>query len=972
MPPIKKTINKSLKNESPPPDWEKLIKIQSSPKKQTPVEWVGPTEIESANEHIKIWEETVKKNEHLLKNALKEKPQNKAIINLIKEDIEYAKRELDIGKKYRDKLQSKKEEEIKKTSPKIKSPKNMDYDDLCKFWIKSIPYIYVQGEDIENSFRYYILNESDYENVKKYNLGENFSLINKCPNGWVHNYFLLYNENINVDFENIRIEGIKINIPDTIKNIKDLTVYLKIPMFSFNVVKKYEEISQIPELPFVSLCLMLEKIKNEKKEGKKIILKKFFGLYNKSKNASCSVILKLLLPQTDKTRYNLGENKLGKVYIKLLGISPDSLNAKRILDWKKPTKSGYKFESFGSVLVDSIKNYIGGGSSGISVGKIYDFLMELALAKDKNTDIFRKIINKLSLIEHKYLINIILKDGISERLVLDTFHKNAYSLFNSTSDVDYVCSQLFNLKSDQDYKGNFLTLFKPIKPMLASRRAPEKLPFEEKNKCYILETKFDGERLQIHKDKKKIKLYSRQGNDVTELYQSIIPSIIKNVTYENCILDGEILVWDKNLNKFDEFGSLKPNAKFFMKEKIIKKTIDSDNYNKQIVFVSFDILYRNNESLIELPLRARYTLLNSGIRPNDIIRISEQKIICKREEFITEFNKILEKKEEGLMLKTLDSQYYPGFRSNGWIKVKPAYIKDIGDELDLIIIGGYYSDSNKRGNVSRFLMGVYDNIKSKYLSFVKVGTGYSVHELKLLQEELEDSWIPYNDKSIPEDVILGKEKPDLLIEPLNSRVLSISGHQFIFSDQYATSITLRFPTSKKIRYDKDHKDVTTLDEILELEKEYGSLATQSLDINSLEPGEYMPKSRRKKEYKLLEHFKPADLRNIEIKTDLFKGMEIYVMSGDKTYSKQKFEEMIYENGGKLTQNPTKDTKYIITEKETFKVKNLMDKNIVLKNQWVLDSIKENKLINIDDYKFKISKTTKAKTIFKPAISIGSD
>lgn len=60
-------------------------------------------------------------------------------------------------------------------------------------------------------------------------------------------------------------------------------------------------------------------------------------------------------------------------------------------------------------------------------------------------------------------------------------------------------------------------LFYPMKPMLAGKK-PLTF-FDEQEKEYLLETKFDGERLQVHMDKNNIKLFSRNAKDYTHLYK---------------------------------------------------------------------------------------------------------------------------------------------------------------------------------------------------------------------------------------------------------------------------------------------------------------------------------------------------------------------------------------------------------------------------------------------------------------------
>ena len=51
-------------------------------------------------------------------------------------------------------------------------------------------------------------------------------------------------------------------------------------------------------------------------------------------------------------------------------------------------------------------------------------------------------------------------------------------------------------------------------------------------------------------------------------------------------------------------------------------------------------------------------------------------------------------REEGIMIKNLDSIYKPNERKDKWIKLKPEYIDGVGDDLDLIIMGIIFSGNS--------------------------------------------------------------------------------------------------------------------------------------------------------------------------------------------------------------------------------------------------------------------------------------
>lgn len=60
-------------------------------------------------------------------------------------------------------------------------------------------------------------------------------------------------------------------------------------------------------------------------------------------------------------------------------------------------------------------------------------------------------------------------------------------------------------------------------------------------------------------------------------------------------------------------------------------------------------------------------------------------------------------------MKNLKAPYRLSQRTDEWIKIKPDYIDGMSENLDLIVLGGYFGDGSRRaGGVSHFLLGVID------------------------------------------------------------------------------------------------------------------------------------------------------------------------------------------------------------------------------------------------------------------------
>lgn len=94
---------------------------------------------------------------------------------------------------------------------------------------------------------------------------------------------------------------------------------------------------------------------------------------------------------------------------------------------------------------------------------------------------------------------------------------------------------------------------------------------------------------------------------------------------------------------------------------------------------------------------------------------STREIANSNQQVVEALNKAIDTRLEGIVVKSPDSVYKPSVRSgSGWFKVKPDYMLGLNDDLDLIIIGGYYGVGRRSGLISHFLTGVaVDDVNNK-------------------------------------------------------------------------------------------------------------------------------------------------------------------------------------------------------------------------------------------------------------------
>ncbi|XP_015339575.1 DNA ligase 4 [Marmota marmota marmota] len=725
--------------------------------------------------------------------------------------------------------------------------------------------------------------------------------------------------------------------------------------------------SQTPQtvashVPFADLCSTLERIQKSKGRVEKIRHFKEFldswrkfhdALHKNQKNVTDSFYpaMRLILPQLERERmaYGIKETMLAKLYIELLNLPREGKDALKLLNYRTPTGTRGEAGDFAMIAYFVLKpRCLQKGSLTIQqVNELLDSIASNNSAKRK--DLVKKsllqLITQSSALEQKWLIRMIVKDlklGVSQQTIFSVFHSDAVELHNVTTDLEKVCTQLHD--PSVGLTDISITLFSAFKPMLAAIANIEHIEKDMRHQSFYIETKLDGERMQMHKDGDVYQYFSRNGYNYTEQFgaspqEGSLTPFIHNAFQPNvqtCILDGEMMAYNPNTQTFMQKGN-----KFDIKRMVE----DSD---LQTCYCVFDVLMVNNKKLGREILRKRYEILGSTFTPiPGRVEIVQKAQAHTKNEVIDALNEAIDKREEGIMIKHPLSIYKPDKRGEGWLKIKPEYVTGLMDELDILIVGGYWGKGLRGGMMSHFLCAVAEKPPpgkkpSVFHTLCRVGSGYTMKELYDLGLKLANYWKAFHRKAPPGSILCGTEKPEVYIEPCNSVIVQVKAAEIVPSDMYRTGCTLRFPRIEKIRDDKEWHECMTLEDLEQLRgKASGKLASKHFC-----PGgddEPQEKKRRappkvKKAIGIIEHLKAPNLSNVSKVSNIFEDVEFCVMSGTDSHPKPDLENRIAEFGGYIVQNPGPDTYCVIAGSENIRVKNIIasDTHDVVKPAWLLE------------------------------------
>jgi DNA ligase-1 len=471
-------------------------------------------------------------------------------------------------------------------------------------------------------------------------------------------------------------------------------------------------------------------------------------------------------------------------------------------------------------------------SEKMTVERVYNTFDKIARTSGSGSQevklrLVSNLLNDASYREAKYIMKFImgtLRLGIADHTIMDSlalaFTGNRADrhilekAYNVSSDLGEV-ARLLATKSLESLKSLQITLFKPVRPMLSERVRSSEEAMEKINGRAAAEYKLDGERIQIHKGKGKVELFSRRLEKVTHHYPDItgaIGSIIAN----DAILEAEIVAINPLTGEYLPFQELMHRRRKYEINQAVEDYPVSLNF--------FDVLYIDGQDTTSLPYFKRRKIIANllhNVKKDDKIRIVPQTIIKKTKEIEKFMALAIENGCEGLMLKQLSSTYRAGAREFAWIKLKREYRSDMPDTADLVIVGGLFGRGRRVGKYGALLLASFDSESDKFKSVCKVGTGFTDEQLKQFYENLEGHIISHRHPRVDSDMEMDVWfEPKIVIDVIASEITLSPSHTAAMDRiRKGYGLALRFPKfTGKIRYDKNPEDATNVKELISMYK----------------------------------------------------------------------------------------------------------------------------------------------------------
>jgi DNA ligase-1 len=467
-----------------------------------------------------------------------------------------------------------------------------------------------------------------------------------------------------------------------------------------------------------------------------------------------------------------------------------------------------------------------GSNTALPVTAVHARLMEIALASgagsvEKKRSPFAALLKQVDPVSAKHLVRIALgrlRLGIGDPTVLDALSfakKGDKSLrpvlegaYNRVSDLGLI-ARTFWSGGESAVDALKVTVGRPIRSQLAER-LPNPEAVIKKLGLVAVQPKYDGIRVQIHKNGSEVRVFSRNLEDYTLMF-SELTAAAQALKDKMLILDGEAIAYSKELEEYLPFQLTASRRR--------QHGIEQAARDLPLVAFVFDILYRNGRDLTELPYEERLALVDEVIAgstvllPAPIIKTDSVEVLTKT--LLDNISQGL----EGVVVKRPDSKYQAGARNFNWVKLKRHTSGQLNDTVDLVLLG-YYFGKGKRAEfgVGALLAGVYDAEKDRFATITKLGTGLSDAEWRQIHERADKLQVDHRparvDSILTPDVWL---EPAVVVEVMADEITPSPRHTAGKAGDDEPGFALRFPRVVSFRgADKRPEDATTVKEIEQL------------------------------------------------------------------------------------------------------------------------------------------------------------
>jgi DNA ligase-1 len=424
--------------------------------------------------------------------------------------------------------------------------------------------------------------------------------------------------------------------------------------------------------------------------------------------------------------------------------------------------------------------------------------IEASSGAARKAAVFRELLARCDPVTAKYVVKVLggelrigLRDGLVEAAIAKAFERPLDEVKWAgmlTGDV----GQTAELARTGTLAEANLSLFHPIRFMLASPAEDAAEIVTRLGTPVWVEDKYDGIRAQLHRQDDQARIYSRDLHDISGQFPEVAEAA-RTLEWDG-ILDGEILAYRD--------GVVLP---FLSLQTRLGRKAPSDAIKTEIpvIYVAFDALGLGPgrgapvEPLLRQPLRDRRRQLEALRLPladeGGRFALAHLMSVDSEDGLEAAFADARGRRNEGLMVKDPGSGYSPGRRGYGWLKMKKALAT-----IDCVVVGVEVGHGKRHGVLSDYTFAVRDEDNDRLVTIGKAYSGLTDAEIAEMTRWFEAHTVSRH----------GRFR---VVEP--SVVVEVAFDVIVRSNRHQSGFSLRFPRIARLRPDKDPTDIDTLETV---------------------------------------------------------------------------------------------------------------------------------------------------------------
>lgn len=320
----------------------------------------------------------------------------------------------------------------------------------------------------------------------------------------------------------------------------------------------------------------------------------------------------------------------------------------------------------------------------------------------------------------------------------------------------------------------------PIQPMLAASEPDPAGALARTGLPALVDYKLDGIRVQVHRDGREVRIFTRSLEEVTARLPEIA-AVVLALPYDALVLDGEVL-------------ALRPDGRPEAFQVTASRTASSVDVSGMAdrtalsVFV-FDLLHVDGRDLLDAPISERVELM-AALLPAGLV--VPRRVCAEADEVAQVFRDAVRAGYEGVVVKHLGAGYAAGRRDASWVKLKPRHT------FDLVVTAAEWGSGRRQGWLSNLHLAARDPASDQLVMLGKTFKGLTDELLRWQTEHFLSIETRRTDRTV-------------YLQPTTVVEIACDGLQR--STRYPGGVALRFARVLRYRSDKASQEADTIDSV---------------------------------------------------------------------------------------------------------------------------------------------------------------